>query len=82
MTVAAVHEADQIAHLAQRDQQPRSCHESEHDGFGDVTRQVSQLQDRNDDLDRARHQGEEERRFVDVHSRVGIKGRQRAEDDE
>ena len=49
-------QAEQVVHLAERDQAAGAGHEAQHHRFGDVARQVAQLEQGNDDLNGPDHQ--------------------------
>ena len=49
-------QAEQVVHLAQRDQAAGAGHEAQYHRFGDVARQVAQLEQGNDDLNGPDHQ--------------------------
>ncbi len=79
MAGAAVFQAEQVAHLGQADQETGPGHETEHHRFGDVPRQVAQLEHGDQDLDDADHHGQQEGRF-DGQPLVGSEKGQGTED--
>ena len=66
MAVAPFHQPEQVANLAQCNQEAGSSHEANHDGLGNVPRQVAQFENGNQNLNRADHHCERKGRLVNV----------------
>ena len=81
MARALLLQAQEVSHLGQGDEQPGPGHETDHDRFGDVSRQVAQAEDGHEDLDSAGHHRQEKGRFdgirrVGGHEGQGAEGHQ------
>ena len=68
---AAIAHARQVAELGECHQSAGAGHESNYDGFRDVARQVAEFEDRDQNLDAANHDSQQEHGLVgfDVRAR-------------
>ena len=77
--VALVLHPQRIAELTQRDQNGRGQQKAEDHGFGDVSGQVTELEHRNQNLERANQDAEQEQRLEQDGAILRVEERQRAE---
>ena len=82
VTIALVMQAQKIGCLPDHDEHAGARHESNHHRFGNITGQVPQLEDGNQDLNDADHDREQKHRLESVEPRVGIKKGERTKDDQ
>ena len=81
MAGSAVFYAQQVGHLAEGHQESGPRHETDHHRFGDVPRQIAQLEHADQNLEDADHHCQQKDGLIHVEASFRIEERERAEND-